>query len=147
MSTVRDDLVPAVDDARAIVDGMGLRRRAVGVVSRTYTGEGITMVPTDTVLLISPRPKIDTVSTRQAAADAMLNVGDLCISKISATYTRADIDPAASGTTESFYRINDLDGLGAGDYRVVKGPLPLSFGWTVWVRSMNRAAAPLAVDP
>lgn len=143
MTTVRDDLLPVVDDARSIVDGMGLRRRDASVVVRTYVQDGLNSTYTDAVTSVGPRPRIRTVSMREAQADAMLNIGDLRIDKVSAlAYGRDDLDPAAEEGVEAFWWITDQDGEGAGAYRVVK-ILPDNFQWVVWVRSMGRTVSPL----
>lgn len=148
MSTLRDDLLSVIDDARSVVDDLGLRRRDVEVVTRTRTGTGLSKTWSDAVLTLSPRPKVSTVSERQAQADAMLNVGDIVVSKISGTYTRAQLDPAATATTEAFWRITDResDTDGQADYRIVKIE-QRSFGWTVVLRSMNRVQRALSVAP
>ena len=115
MTTVRDDLLPVVDDARSIVDDMGLRRRDASVVVRTYVQDGLNSTYTDAVTSVGPRPRIRTVSMREAQADAMLNIGDLRIDKVSAlAYGRDDLDPAAEEGVEAFWWITDQDGEGAG---------------------------------
>lgn len=129
--TLRDDLIPVLDDARSVIDDLGLRRRDIAVVTRTTTGEGLDATFDDDVLTLDPRPKLRMVSQREASADGMYQSGDLRITKISAAYTRAQLDPVATDTVQAFWTVD-------GDrYRLVSLE-PRSFEWIAVVRSMNQ---------
>lgn len=131
--TLRDDLIPVLDDARSVIDDLGLRRRDIAVVTRTITGTGLSATFSDDVLPLDPRPRLRMVSMREASADGMYQTGDMRITKISASYTREQLDPVAAAGSESFWTVD-------GDACRLVSLEPRSFEWIAVVRSMNRPA-------
>jgi hypothetical protein len=57
--TTRDRVLPALNRARAIVDRSGLRRYSLAIITRSWSGGAIgSGTPTDTRLVITPRPEV-----------------------------------------------------------------------------------------
>lgn len=97
--TLRDDLVPVVDQARAILEGLGLRVHPVVVRRRTWSGgaPGRGTV-TDAELTLEPRPRVSTALPRWASRPAgWTEDHDLVVDRLSLTYTRAQLEEAEPG--------------------------------------------------
>lgn len=82
--TDRDDALPDVQQARADVQGVGLRRYAITIRKRTWAGgfPGIgAMTPTD--LVITPTPRVRQLHSREiAASGGTYEQGDYRVDKI-----------------------------------------------------------------
>lgn len=107
MPTLRDDLLPALNDARTICDDLGLRQNAVDVVVRTWTsgrvGTPATQSPgtdyTDATVHLAPNPKVRRVTQREVASsggryeDADLVVGPMTPAFLGGGNTTDQLDP------------------------------------------------------
>jgi len=99
--TLRSDLISVVDDARSIVDDFGLRQRVVKVITVTRASTGLASIgttPTTSALTIDPRPRVSDLTRAVATAPGIDEQGDFRVTKISAAYTRAQLDPGGNST-------------------------------------------------
>lgn len=110
----RDDMIELADDLRRqlVVEAFELRLDSVVVRVQAYTGSEIGRGDPYTVsdLVLDPVPKVSRPSPRlQAAAPGKYLDGDVLVSKISATYTEAQLGmgPQERGR-EAIWLINDL---------------------------------------
>ena len=129
--TTRDDLIPVVDRARAVVDAMGLRRHVVQVVTVTRSGTGLASIgvaPTTEELVIEPAPRVSWRTRTVPTGPGLAEQGDVTITKISATYTREQLDPGG----DSYWLVD------AERFRVVS-LTPRNFGWVAILARMQRA--------
>lgn len=83
-STLRDDLLPVVDEMRQIPDDLGLRRYSVFFRVRTWSGGKPGLGdPKDVDTYIVPKPKVRQLSTKEVAESAgTYEAGDYMIDKI-----------------------------------------------------------------
>ena len=91
MGTLRDDLLPVIDDLRQIPDDLGLRRYRVLLRSRAWPGgkPGIGK-PVDTDTEIVPAPKVRLLSTKEVAeSGGTYRAGDFKVEKITPAYAPA----------------------------------------------------------
>lgn len=132
--SLRDDLVPVVDDVREMIDDLGLRLHTVQTRRITWSGGAPGLGDaTVTDVALSPAPKVRNPSPRERVAEpGRFEEGDRLVEKISATYTEADLDGGAIADAEEFYWLIDGD-----PYRVVGKPLERFLGWTVQLRRMR----------
>lgn len=136
--TLRDDLVPVVDETRAIVDELGFRPYIVVVRTRTWSGSepGRGSV-TNSDLTLSPKPKVADVPERLVHGSAgKYESGDRIVSRISATYTRAQLDGGAIAANKEVVWL--IDGV---EYMLVGEPEERPLEWRVTVRRRNRKRA------
>lgn len=130
--SLRDELIPIVDDLRAeVVDVVaGLRLDTVTVRHRQWLGGQIgrgSYTDTDTVL--APRPKVgEPEPRRNAGAAGVYEEGDLKVSRISLTYSRAELGEGPSAATEVVWLI------GTEAYRLVS----LDEGYLQWEAHLRR---------
>jgi hypothetical protein len=107
MSTLRDDLLPVIDDIRKLPGEFGLRRYTVTlrrrVWSGTYAGEGS---PTDTDTIVSPTPRVRVLTTEEVASSGgTYREGDFKVDSMTPPYTGGGYSPTtlnlhpAAGTT------------------------------------------------
>jgi hypothetical protein len=92
--TLRDELVPVVDELRAMPDEFGFRPYTVVVRRITWSG-GEPGAGTKAIadVAIAPKPKVRDVPERLIhAAPGKYEAGDRLVTKISATYSRDDLD-------------------------------------------------------
>lgn len=104
--TLRSDLIPVVDDARSIVDDFGLRQRAVKVRTLTRATTGLASIgtsPTSSDLTIDPRPRVSDLTRGVATAPGFVEQGDYRVTKISASYSRSQLDPGG----DSVWMVDD----------------------------------------
>jgi hypothetical protein len=121
VATLRDSLLPALDQIRAIPAIMGLRPHIVGITVRVWTGErpGIgTYTPTSTKTKLdlgAYNIKVRNVSQQEAIASAGLYTNqDLVCGPITPPYTGSILDnnnisvfdpPVGGSPTEVFFSI------------------------------------------
>lgn len=110
MSTLRDDLQPVVDEARAIVDELGFRTHRVVIRIRTWTGGEVdvgTAVDVDRVL--TPAPKVTGSPPSWAHAEpGRWERGDRWVTRISRAYTLDDLGLGApTKGTEVLWLLSD----------------------------------------
>ena len=102
----RDDVLADIAEARQDVADAGLRRYALVLRTRTWSGaaRGLPLgsTPTDSDVTITPPPKVRLVSEREiASSGGLLKQGDYQISRVTPAYTSpsdggyapSDIDP------------------------------------------------------
>lgn len=105
--SLRDDLLPALNDARTICDDLGLRQNAVDVIVRTWTsgrvGSPASQSPgtdyVDVKVHLTPNPKVRRVTQREISSsggeyeDADLIVGPMTPAFVGGGNSLAQIDP------------------------------------------------------
>lgn len=140
--SLRDDLLPVLQDTRAIVDDLGFRTHDVAVVVRTWAGsrpgDPTPDAYTDASTPIAPNPRVRQVTSREVAqSGGIVSMGDLRIDKITPSfagggYTPNDIAPSTNGATnvEVFYRV--VGPLG-GDYALVTSNTDRALGYSLVV--------------
>ena len=133
--TLRTDLIPVVDEARDLIDDLGLRLYTVQTVTRTWSGarrgEG---TATDVAVTLSPTPKVsDPPPRRNPELGGRTEVGERQVSRISASYDVDDLTGGALGASQEFFWL--LDGV---PYRVVGIPEKRAFEWRVQLARMAR---------
>jgi len=131
--TLRSDLIPVVDSCRTLVSSLGLRLHTVQTVRRTWSGGAPGRGTATTVsTTLSPAPKVREPSTRATIdAPGRFEAGDRIASRISATYTRAQLDGGTVAAGAEWYWTIDGD-----PFRVVSID-EKPFGWTVHLRRMR----------
>lgn len=131
MPTLRDDLLPALDDARTICDDLGLRQNAVDVVLRTWTSgkpgspasqsAGTDYV--DVKVHLTPNPKVRRVTQREVASsggryeDADLVVGPMTPAFLGGGNSLDQLDPLIRDRGVELIFI--LTGANSGDHSLV----------------------------
>lgn len=134
---LRDDLLPVFGDARALVEGFGLRTSGLSVQVSRWPGVPGDGRPAVTVLAISPSPKIRTVNMREIASSGGRYLdGDVRVTKITPSYagggyTEAQLRPVANERTEVVYVVT---GAMAGDYVLVDSDFSRNFGYELTLR-------------
>jgi len=91
--TLRDDLIPTVDEARGLVDELGFRMHAVVVRKTTWSGGEVGKGTASHVdVTLSPKPKVASPPPHHVfAAPGKYQDGDLTVSRISALYTESQL--------------------------------------------------------
>lgn len=132
--TLRDDLIPCVDECRELIDDLGLRRFTVETRVRTWhDGEPGAGESSDVITAITPKPVVKPPSPRTIAGSAgFYEIGDRVATKVSATYTRAQLTGEPLKSNQAFAWLID------GQPFQVMSAEPGNFGWTVHLRQLNR---------
>lgn len=133
--TLRDDLIPVVDDARQLIDDMGLRRFVVVVRKRTWSGGQLGLgTATNVDLTLAPKPKVGDVPERLVFAEpGKFEAGDRFVRRISATYTRAQLDGGTLAANEELvWMLDDVE------YALVEVAEHRNFEWRALLRRRNR---------
>ncbi|MEL6346883.1 MAG: hypothetical protein AAFV53_27470 [Myxococcota bacterium] len=135
MSTLRDDIIPVIDEGRRLADELGLRRQTVVIRTRTWSGSEVGRgTPTDVDLTLSPTPKVRRLALRIiAASGGTFEQGDRQVTKISATYDREQLD--GSELTEAQELLWLINGE---EHTLVGTPEEKNFEWRCVVRHRNR---------
>jgi hypothetical protein len=96
--TLAADLIPVVDDARTLIQGLGFRVRSVVVRTTTRAGTGVLAVGTETHsdVTLTPRPRVRRMLQNESRAGGLYEAGDLIVDRISATYSEAQLDPSGN---------------------------------------------------
>ena len=131
--TLRDDLVPVIDESRQLVAELGLRAYSVVVRTRTWSGgEPGLGTATDEDLVLAPTPKVSEPGPRLvAAAPGIVEEGDRYVSRISRTYTEEELVGGALAAHQELLWVIDGE-----PHRVVGRPEKRSFEWKVHLRSL-----------
>jgi hypothetical protein len=132
--SLRDDLIPVVDDGRQLAADLGFRVRSVSTRLRVWSGGAAgrgTAEDTDAEIL--PPPKVREPPARLVSeTGGRFEEGDVIVSKISATYEESDLTGGALATgSEWFVLIDDRP------YRVVGAPTQKPFGWELLCRRIT----------
>jgi len=135
--TLRDDLQPVIDDARQLVEDLGLRPYTVTVRKTIWSGaEPGLGTATYEDLELEPAPKVREPTAHHVfAAPGRYEKGDLLVSRISRDYTEAQLK-GSSGSDEVCWVIDQGDSSQV--YRVVGQPEKCNFEWRVHLRAMTR---------
>lgn len=134
MPTLRDDLIPLIDDIREeVVDGIaGLRLRTVATRTRTWSGTARGLgAPTDVDHTLSPVPKVMGEPRARSGEGGRVDDGELTASKVSLAYARADLDGGTMAATVEFFWLIDGE-----PYRVVSVEERF-LAWEVRLRTMR----------
>lgn len=96
--TLAADLIPVVDSARTLIQGLGFRVRSVVVRTTTRAGTGVLAVGTETHsdVTLTPRPRVRRMLQNESRAGGLYEAGDLVVDRISATYSEAQLDPSGN---------------------------------------------------
>lgn len=132
---MRDDLQPVVDDARQLVDDLGLR--AFTVVVRTVTWSGGrpgSGTASNSDLTLSPKPRVRPPSPRYTFLEpGRFEDGDRVVDRISRDYTEAQLDGGAMAAGVELVWLIDGEA-----YRLVGKPDQRNFEWRAQLRRMAR---------
>lgn len=135
--SLRDDLQPVVDAGRQLAADLGFRPRTVVVKVITWSGgQPGSGTPSTSSTTLTPTPKVDEPPARRIfASGGALETGDLLVTRISRTYTEAELTgrPLAAGAELQI----EVDGRA---YTLVGAPELKSFGWSLHLRRRNRKA-------
>lgn len=133
--SIRDDLIPLVDEVRSeIVDEVaGLRLSTVVVRTRTWSGGELGRgTPTDVDLELEPKPRVRDPEPRQrSAAPGKFEDGDRVVDKVSATYTSDELDGGELAAGAELFWLIDGE-----PYRVVSVDEKY-LGWEAHLRRMR----------
>ncbi len=148
--TLRDDLLPALDGARAICDELGLRQNAVAIVLRTWASGEIETPSTqtagtdytDVTIRLVPNPKVRRVTQREiASSGGRYETADIVIGPMTPAFagggnTVAQLDPLvlAAGVELIFV----LTGPNAGEHVVIDVRRDRPMRYEVVVRRSRR---------
>ena len=93
--TVRDNVLVPLDAARAVIAGLGLRRYAVTVRTRTWSGGAPGAGDASNAdLVLTPTPRVRALSTREVASSGgTFESGDYRIDKITPAYAGGGYTP------------------------------------------------------
>lgn len=144
--TLRDELLPVVNDARALVDELGLRLFSVRVEVRQWSGArvGSGIVAVSESLQLSPSPRVRDVSAREVASSGgTLRTGDRRLTGITPAhagggYTPAQLRPTVVSQQERVYVLTGEDG--ESEWELVEASFDRPFGHELVVR--RRRATP-----
>lgn len=134
MTNLRECLVPCIDEARQLVDDLGLREYVVKTRHVTWDGTEIGR-GTDTTVdcILRPTPKIELPAPFLIAENAgKYEKGDRIVKKLSRTYVEDELTGGSLSATEEWYWLID-DEL----YRAVRATKK-NFEWRVHLRRANR---------
>lgn len=143
-SACRDKLIAAKDKAQSKVAclGVGEYSTEVKVVTRTWDGvapgdrAGGTPGYTDTVVTLTPRPKVSEIPPRYRAVEAGKSArGRRLVRNVSLTYAKGDLDDSAlagSRNVERFYLLNNEW------YRIDSEPIEAGLGWKFEVTRVQK---------
>ena len=131
MSTLRDDLLPIVQDGRALIQDFGLRQSRVVIRTRTWsTGKTRSGTYTDVDLELLPRPRI------KETGDEALNVDRVTPQNTSGGYTVAQLNPPDTAGVEIIYVVTAPNG--TKDYRLASIEDKGNFGYSMVLIPLNR---------
>lgn len=107
--SLRDDLIPVVDDARGLVAELGLRPRSVAHVVRSWSGGKLgSGTLSETGIVLTPTPRVAQVSERMAGLGGIYEAGDLLVTQVSARYEDAWLRGSELGAGEEL--LYEVDG-------------------------------------
>lgn len=146
MATLRQNLLPVINNGRKIIDGLGFRTSDVSVVTRLWPsgrrGDPDDSSYGDTVLpLVNPRPKVRQVSSREiAGSGGTYQDGDLRVDKLTPKfaaggYTLDEIAPVADD--EGVEILYVVTGPLAGEYRRINSNADRALGYSLTLRRMR----------
>lgn len=139
--TLRDDLIPVVDDARSILADLGMRRHTVVLRRRTWSGGVVgSGSTTDLDLELTPAPKVIDLGTRiSLSLPSLYEFGDKRVEKISATYSSSTLNPTLEAGQELIWLIDDEA------HRALTRPEQLNFQWRVVIRPQGQLGTAVTV--
>lgn len=129
--SLRDDLIPLIDDIRdGVVDGIaGLRLHTVKTRRRAWSGSGRGLgTATDTDTELTPKPKVIDEPNLRVNEGGRYEDGDRVVEKISATYAESDLTGGTLAANEEWFILID-----DAPYRVVTVEEKY-LGWRLVVR-------------
>lgn len=132
--TLRDDLIPVVDDTRDLIAELGFRLDTFVVRVRTWDGAEVGRgTATDEDVTLTPTPKWRDLPPRLVFdAPGIYETGDQQVYRISATYEESDLNPVLTSTQELIWLVNGEE------WRPVARPQKRAFEWRVVLRRRNR---------
>lgn len=111
--SLRDSLIPVVDGVRQaiLVEATGLRFRSVKIRTRTWSGtEPGGGEHVDELADLEPRPRVRDPDPRLVASSAGTYVdGDRIVDRVSATYTRAQLEGTPGPAQLVHWLIDDVE--------------------------------------
>lgn len=129
---LRDDLIGVVDGIRRdVIDGdLGLRLHTVQIRRRTWSGAKLGLGDaTDELVTLDPRPRVRVTLDVPSTEAGKREVGDLVVSRISATYTEDDLFPRDLPSNVEFCWLIDGD-----EYVPAAKPEQRFLGWSIRLR-------------
>lgn len=140
MSTLREDVLPIVDDGRSLIEELGFRTHSLTIRTRTWSGTedlgasvGVGDYSDDDVT-ITPRPKVVETSERE------LLVGPITPSHATGGYSPAQLNPQTEideTSQEVLYVVSGPGGTHA--YSLLSIDDKKAFGYSLRLRLIDRA--------
>lgn len=132
--TLRDDLLPLVEGARAIADDLGIRTTRVFVLRRDWSsGDARTGEATDTRTEITPRPKV------KEEGQGTVTVGPITPAHATGGFAPATLLPADDEGTEHLFELVGPSGE-TELYRLAGVDSRRPFRYMLVLQSLNRVA-------
>ena len=154
---LRAALTPCIDEARQIIDDLGLRPETVEILTLEWGGFPPGLIDVDdqfglgvstqiSRVVITPKPLVSKPHPRLVAADPGKYLeGDRIVSKITRTLLESDLDdPADGGGGEKRERYFLIDGR---EYRRVREPEIHNFEWVIHLTRMRKRLPPDVIPP
>lgn len=144
--SLRTDLLPVVDELRALAGPSGFDVRPVRVTIRTRVWSGGRAglgTPTDTDLVLPQIYKVRELKSQEVAGSGgRYELGDVKVGPITPAYTgggysRAQLAPEGANGTEVAYL---LSGAMAGEYNRISVETDRAFGYYLVLRRSRRTA-------
>lgn len=144
-SSVKDILVPILDDVRTVVASVvGNRAWRVYRVVRTWSGgEPGSGTATDVATEITPIPvttEMDKLRRRQEP-QGLEEAGMVELSLITLNYLESELRPTPAANAELLYKLTDAHGQGQADrwFTIAAGPTPDRKGSPGWLMTLRKA--------
>lgn len=101
--SLRDEILPDLDELRDLANEFGLRRYSLTLRTRTWSGGQPGMgTPTDTDVVVDPPPKVRLLTTKEIAdSGGTYQKGDFKVEKMTPRYT----SPTAGGFSPAMLQI------------------------------------------
>lgn len=135
--TLRDDLLPTFDGARALIEDFGLRTSTLTVRTLTWPGLPGIGSPNVSDTEITPPPRMRTIAAREiAGSGGRYREGDIRADRITPSYSGGgyeitDVRPEPPEGSEVVYVAG---GALAGDYELVDADFSRNFGYSLVLR-------------
>lgn len=132
--SLRTSLLPVFQDARQLVEGLGLRTCRVIVRVRTWSGGKVRLgTPTDLDTEILPRPRVRETDYRH------IRVDKITPSHSAGGYTREQLRPDDVPGTEYYYVVVSPDGVSR-NYALENIDTARNFGYELKLIQLDRSA-------
>jgi hypothetical protein len=144
--TLRDDLLPVMQTARGVIDGLGFRTSDVTIEVRFWpsgrigTPDATSYTVETTLALKNPRPRVRQLSSQEiASSGGQYEQADVRIDKLTPQwaqggYTPAQLAPSVDPGDQSREVVYLLTGPLNGEYRLINNSFDRALGYSLVVR-------------